>query len=353
MSKPSLLLVTLAILSLQACARPPEPAAHENARTALVGRVEDADSMTVLAVGHVRSTQFAVVSAEQGGRVVELLLDVGARVTVGQPLARLDPTPSRMRAQQAAAELQRAEVIAQEREQNASRVARMHADGVATRAELEAATAEARVTAAARNVAAAANALARRDARESVLRAPIDGVVAARPAALATVLAPGAPAFEIEGDGERRIHAVLSAWHADGLAPGAQVSYAYGGRLGIARLSGVSSRDNGAGGREAVFEVMTGSPAPGATVELSFSGRRPGPVLIVPLAAVLTDRAGRESVRLVGPGNRLKDIPVNLLALHGAHAEVSGRLSTGQLVVVAGAEHFDAGMTVQPQLAQR
>jgi multidrug efflux pump subunit AcrA (membrane-fusion protein) len=98
---------------------------------------------------------------------------------------------------------------------------------------------------------------------------------------------------------------------------------------------------------------MTGSPAPGATVELSFPGRQPEPTRIVPLAAVLTDRSGRQSVRRVGPGNTLKDIPVKLVTLQGASAEVSGPLSSGQLVVVAGAEHFEAGMTVRPQLAQR
>ena len=353
MSKSSLMFSAVAMLLVQACAPAPEPAIREMARTALVGRVEEGTGTTVLAVGQVRSSKFAVVSSEQGGRVLELLSDVGARVTAGQPLARLDPTPSRLRAQQALAELQRAQAIADEREHNAGRVVRMHADGVATRAELEAAQAEAGAAAAAHRGAIAASTLASRDAREAVLRAPIDGVVAARSATLATVLSPGAPAFEIEGDGERRIHAVLPARQADGLAPGTLIAYAYGGRRWTARLSGVSSRDNGAGGREAVFRVTTGSPAPGATVELSFPGRQPEPTRIVPLAAVLTDRSGRQSVRRVGPGNTLKDIPVKLVALHGASAEVSGSLSTGQLVVVAGAEHFDAGMTVRPQLAQR
>ena len=353
MSKPSLIFVILVILSLQACARPPEPADRETARTALVGRVEGGAAIPLLAVGHVRSAQLAVIGSEQGGRVLELLSDVGDQVTTGQPLARLDPIPSRLRSQGALADLRRADAIAEEREHNAARVARMYAEGVATRAELEAAQADAAAATAARRTAAAALAMASRDEKETILRAPFNGVVAARPALVSSVLAPGAPAFEIEGDGERRIHAVLAARHADGLAPGTQVAYVYGGRTWSARLSGVSSRDNGAGGREAVFQVVTGSPAPGATVEISISGRRPEPALIVPLAAVLTDRAGRQSVRLVGPGNRLKDIPVNLLALHGASAEVSAPLSAGQLLVVAGAEHFDAGMTIRPQLAQR
>lgn len=350
-TRPLILALCVATF-LQACTGAPENADAQTARTALVGRVLDSAEGTSVAVGQVRSSRLAVVSSEQGGRIVELLVDVGDRVSAGQPLARLDPAPTRFREQQAAAELQRSEAVASERQRNAARVAGLHADGVATDADLEAAQADARAAEAARDAATAATALAGRDAGEAVLRAPISGVVAARPVQL-SVVAPGVPAFEIEGNGQRRIHAVLPTTLVDSLEPGARVTFAHGGTMGSARLTGISARDNGAGGREAVFAVTTGSPAPGTTVELRLSRRQVERTLIVPLSAVLTDRTGRQSVRMVDSENKLRDIPVTLVATHGNSAEVSGQLSPGQFVVVAGAEFLQAATTVRPRLAQR
>ena len=353
MSKSSLIAVLCAAALLQACGSGPSvPVDDDVARTALVGQVRDSAEASAIALGQVRASRLAVVSSEQGGRVIELLADVGDRVSAGQPLARLDPAPTRLREQQAAAELERAESVASERQRNAARVAAMHADGVATDADLEAAEMEARSARAAREAAASGLALAERDARESVLRSSIAGVIAARPVDL-SILAPGAPAFEIDGEDGRRIHAVLPAALADSLQPGTRVTFTYGPDVGAARLTGVSARDNGAGGREAVFVVMAGSPPAGGSVELRLSRDPSGGVHVVPLAAVLTDRAGRQAVRMVGPENKLRDVPVRLLATRGDMAEVTGRLAPGQLVVVAGAEFLQAGTTVRPRVTQR
>lgn len=353
MSKPSLISALIVATFLQACGSSPSEAVDgEAAKTALVGQVLDSAEANAIALGQVRAARLAVVSSEQGGRVVELLAEVGDRVSAGQPLARLDPAPMRLREQQAAAELERAESVASERQRNTARVAALHADGVATDADLEASETEARSARSARDAAAAGLALAERDARETVLRAPIAGVIAARPIDL-SVLAPGAPAFEIDGEDGRRIHAVLPAALADTLRPGTRVAFSYGANVAGARLTGISARDNGAGGREAVFMVTNGSPPPGASVELRLSRDQSGGVHVVPLSAVLTDRTGRQSVRMVGPGNKLRDVPVSLIATHGDTAEVSGRLAPGQLVVVAGAEFLQAGTTVRPRVAQR
>lgn len=353
MSKPSPILVLCAAALLQACGSgPSESVDSDPARTALVGEVRDSSGAAAIAIGQVRASRLAVVSSEQGGRVIELLANVGDRVSAGQPLARLDPTPVRLREQQAAAELQRAEAVAAERQRNAARVAALHGDGVATDADLEAAETEARAARAARDAAAAGLTLAERDAREIVLRAPIAGVIAARPIDL-SMLAPGTTAFEIDGEDGRRIHAVLPAALADSLQPGARVTFNYGTDLGAARLTGISARDNGAGGREAVFVVTSGSPPPGGSVELRLSRNPSGGVHVVPLAAVLTDRRGQQAVRMVGPENKLLDVPVRLLATRGDMAEVTGRLAPGQFVVIAGAEFLEVGTTVRPRVAQR
>lgn len=352
MSKSSLLLIA-ATLTLTACSEAQRTDRPLPARTVLVTPVKAPAAPVHTVVGTVRSSRLAIVASEQGGRVVELLADIGSRVTAGQPLARLDPEPARLLARQAAAEFQQAEATAAERALNAARVRTLHADKAASDADLEAALAEARAAHAARDAAAAALAIARRDAANAVLRAPTSGVVAARPAILAAVLAPGAPAFEIEGDGEYRIQAQVPAKLAAALAQGARIPYSHADGKGMARLIGLSARDTGAGGREATFAIVAGTPAPGATVELQLPGRAANAEASIPLAALLKGRGGDKSVQLVDAGNRLREVPVTLLAINGSSAQVAGPLKAGQLVVAAGGEFLEAGITVRPHLVQR
>jgi len=92
-SKPSLILsgvIAAALaLALSACSGGEEPAANLP-RTVLVAPVTASEGGNALAIGTVRAGNQAMVAAAQGGRVLALYADVGARVTQGQVLARLD-----------------------------------------------------------------------------------------------------------------------------------------------------------------------------------------------------------------------------------------------------------------------
>jgi multidrug efflux pump subunit AcrA (membrane-fusion protein) len=58
-------------------------------------------------------------------------------------------------------------------------------------------------------------------------------------------------------------------------------------------------------------------------------------------------------VLVVGPDKRLRQTPVTLRAIAGSHALVAGKLAAGDLVVAAGAEFLEAGLSVRPLRAQR
>lgn len=352
MSKSSLIIITTLLITA-GCTDATKTDRPLPPRTVLVAPVQVADASDGIAIGTVRSSRLSIVASEQGGRVVALLADVGSRVAAGQPLARLDATPARLRADHAVAELQRAAAAAEDRERNLARVRTLHADKAASDADLETARTEAATAKAALDAAASTVALARRDVQLTVLRAPTSGVIASRPALLSSVLAPGAPAFEIEGDGERQILALIPADKAERLGADDLVTFRYQGGIGEARLLGISARDNGTGAREATLAVVSGAPAPGATVEVLLTPKTAVARATVPLAAVIKGRSGNQSVQLVGPNNKLREIPVTLLAIRGASAQVAGPLAAGQLVVAAGSEFLQAGMTVQPHLAQR
>jgi len=352
-SKASLIHLVVGALALQACSDAADTPPPAPVRTVLVSRAEPAAAPADMVIGTVRSTHSHIVSTEQGGRVVALLANVGDRVAAGQVLARLDSVPLDLRVNAATAEAARVAATAAERARNAERVAQLVADGTASAAELDAARAEAATARAAQRMADVQARQAQRDKTLALLRAPSSGVVATRPAMLSAILAPGAPAFEIEGEGDRLISAALPTVVAARLQPGVRVSFQHDGTTGAARLSGISARDNGAGGRDASFVVVAGAPAPGAMVELMLPAAGQSASARVPQAAVLESRDGSQKVRIVGADNRLHDVPVQLLGLAGPSALVRGRLAAGDLVVAAGGEFLQAGMRVRPHVAVR
>lgn len=110
----------------------------------------DEDEGPIRATGYVEATEVRVAS-EVGGKVLEVFVDEGARVSTGAPLVRLDPTDpqiamdrARAERQQADAQLRllRAGARPEELRQAAAQVAAAEADERAARAELESARAD-------------------------------------------------------------------------------------------------------------------------------------------------------------------------------------------------------------------
>jgi RND family efflux transporter MFP subunit len=353
MCKRPLLIICGSLLLTSACSSASVEQAEADVRTVIVSRALGASEAADTVIGTVRSVRMDMVSSEQGGKVLALLADVGDRVVAGQVLARLDASAQVLRAEAADAEKARAAATAAERSRNADRLRQIAADGTASPSDLEAALAEAEAARAALRAAEAQARLAQRDRSLTLLRAPASGVVAARPAHLSAVLAPGAPVFEIESAGERRISASLPARIAERIQPGQHVRFRIGESMGEARLVGVSARESGAGGREATFAVIAGTVSPGAVVEVLLPGRATQGGAQVPQAAILESRDGTRRILVVTPNKSLRSIPVRLVSLSGANALIEGQLAAGDLIVAAGGEFLQPGQRVRPVFANR
>jgi len=340
---------------LCACAASGETTVNNQPHTVLVAPVTSPDRSGGIAIGLVRTEGATVIANEQGGQVAVLLVDVGDRVAKGQVLAELDARVAQLRLRQVEAEARQADAAADLRARHARRTAALHAEASATDAELEVARSEASAAEATRDAANAALATARHHATQCVLRAPVAGVIAERTARLGAVLAPGEAAFAIEILDARRIDAVLPESSARQLQPGARLAFRYPGGTGEARLTGISIRSTGAGsGRKAVLTVISGAPAPGMAVELAVpSDTGVGKGVCVPLTAVRQQRSDSRSVLVVGDDNRLRVVPVSLVAIMGSSALVDGRLTPGDLVVASGGEFLEPGLLVRPHRSRR
>jgi RND family efflux transporter MFP subunit len=174
-------------------------------RTAVAREVKANGQRTLLnASGYVTARREATVSSKVTGKVIEVLIEEGMRVTAGQILARLDDSNveaslrlADARHQAARAALAETTVRLHEAELELNRVSQLAEEGIASSSDLDSADAEvgslkarlakqsADVTVAQREVA-----LWQQEKEDTIVRAPFDGVVTAKNAQPGEMISP-------------------------------------------------------------------------------------------------------------------------------------------------------------------
>lgn len=174
-------------------------------------------TVTVTATGTVQPTVKVDLSSELSGTLVAVDADFNDRVTTGQPLARLDDTKTRAQVANATAtvaaaraRLTQAQATAREaaetfrlQSQLEQRGITARRDIVATEAENQRSLAAVEIARADLTVAEANLELAQADLENSVIRAPIDGIVLSRTAEVGQIVASSLNApvlFTLAGD---------------------------------------------------------------------------------------------------------------------------------------------------------
>ncbi len=135
---------------------------------------------TVVATGTVIADRSSAVAADAAGKVIEIFVDRGDRVTKGQPLARLDVRSAMLGAREARAQRAAADSDARLAGVECARSKTLYDQAAITRAEYDremAACASAREQASA---AAARVGLASKAVGDGVVRAPYSGIIVER-----------------------------------------------------------------------------------------------------------------------------------------------------------------------------
>src|SRR5574343_1821228 len=101
----TLLLATSALLAGCHAGDPPPPPQ----RTVLVQEAGSATTSSGIYTGEIRARHEVDLAFRVGGKIAARLVDVGAEIKAGQPLARLDPTDLQLAANSARAQLAAAE----------------------------------------------------------------------------------------------------------------------------------------------------------------------------------------------------------------------------------------------------
>lgn len=273
-------------LVLPACAGSEASEAAEGESTGRIVSVEVLEVQPgvftdfVQIVGTVEPNRDVTVSAEEAGTIRQLLVEKGAVVQAGQPIARIDDRVLRPQAEQAAAEATLARET-WERQRRLWEEDRVGSEIAYLQARYRAETAD-----------AGARALNERLDR-TVVRAPIPGILDSRFVEVGTLVSPGAPIARIIDTGIVKIAGGVPERYAGEISRGTAVEVV----TDAARAAGFPGRVDFVGAsvepstRTFPVEILVSNPGaglkPGMIATVRLARQTVSEALVVPQEAVL------------------------------------------------------------------
>jgi len=350
-------LVALAgLLALGGCGKQAEPV--EDVRPVRLMQLSPAAGKTEYEFsGEVRPRIESRLGFRVGGKISARLVDVGASVRKGQPLARLDPTDlalaeSGARAQYdaartdrdlAAADLKRYKELAARNFISAAELNRRQAtfDSAASRLE--------QAQASLRNQS--------NQTGYAVLTADADGVVTAIDTEVGQVVTPGQPVIRVAQTAEKEVAIGLPEDQVDmrrGITDVSIHTWSDPDRTLPGRVREISAAADPVTRTYPTRVSIPNPPADlriGMTAVVSFTRTGDAATIRVPLTALLQDK-GANQVWIYQPGQggsgTVKPVPVTLGEAQGNLIEVRQGLTPGQTIVTAGVHLLKPGQKVKP-----
>ncbi len=342
------LLLMTAVVLIAACSGEDEPA-PEPPRVALVEPLQVAEPIpeALRFAGVVESVTTTQLAFEVSGRIQRILVDEGARVTRGQPLAELDSTDYELQLREASAQYQQLSAdLARKRE--------LLEEGILSPAAIE--PLEAGMIS-----AQVARDSARRNIGHTTLKAPFDGVVAQRMVEPDMVVSAGTPVLHMQDNQRIEVGVDLSERAALSLPLGPELQAE--GHLVIADLVlPLRYKEHSTQPRQGSRTyrlILQGEPPedfnllPGMAMRVSVQMPAPAPQdrpdrYRVPLSALQTAPGGQHFIWLAIDGHaRRQDLVLDSVV--GDQALVRGEVEPGSQVIVAGGSKLSEGQSIQAQ----
>lgn len=312
-------------------------------------------AQTVTATGSIAARRDAAVGVQgEGGRVTNVLVDPGQRVTRGQILARIDNAVQTQTSLQLAASLRSAQADANLAEANLQRAKPLVGRGFISKADIDQRTAT-RDGAQAR-VAVAQAQLNENNARIERLniRAPSDGLVLARSVEVGQVVSPGTVLFRIAEGSVLEMRAQVAEQDMSRLKPGMTAAVTPVGstqeyRGNVWLLDPVID----AGSRQGIARIaLPYSPGlrVGAFAKTRITaGESNKPML--PQSAVQADEKG-SYVLIVGADNKVERRAITVGLVNDQGVGVASGLDGTERVVASAAAFLRPGEKIKPILAK-
>ena len=302
-------------------------------------------SSSTMVPGTVVSRHDAKVAAEVDGRLM-MVLDVGTEVSENDAVARIEDTPMRLRQEELAAEVARAEARLQFLVNEERRFAQLAENNLAAVTQLEQTRADMGVAKGDLGVARARLAQNEDQLSRTIVRAPFAGVVVERLQMPGEHVTDGARVVRIVDPGYLEVIARASLSFYPFVKPGQSLSLAAGPQSaeGVVRTV-VAVGDEDTHQFELRLDLDSLVFPVGQTVRVRVPTSDPKDVLVVHRDALVLRPEGM-TVFVMEPDQSVRQVGVGTGIGSGDFIEILGAIQAGDRVVVRGNERLRAGQTV-------
>ena len=289
--------------------------------------------------GVVEAVQQADLTAQTGGRVGSIEVDVNDRVAAGSVLVRLSGIEQKAGADAARAQLRASEAAATEADATYTRYSALASRQLVSRLQLDQVKAARDAAIAARDAARAQVAQAAQQSDYTVVRAPFAGIISARRVEPGESVAPGQPLVSLYQPGALRIEVQVpqSASESIRAAGKARVLLSDGRSVDAATVTVFPAADplTHSIAVRLALPALDDAPRPGSTAKVVFAITPvvgANPMLQVPRSAIV--QRGELSAAYVLDGNRLSLRQLRIGHRLGDNVEVIAGLKSGDVLVL-------------------
>ena len=306
--------------------------------------------------GIVQAAESAVLSFQVSGKVLTVNKKEGDSVGFGEVLATIDPEPFELLVQSADADLMKREVDYRNRVKDYERKLALSKKGAVTAADLDLAQANRDAAQSSVTMARSALDIARRDLRNTVLRAPYDGSVSSRSIEPYVDVASGREVFRVDAKGALEVELRVPENVINRLSLGSTGSVTFSTLRGV-EIEGIVSEIGSRAVEANAFIVtlrLASRPVglhPGMTAEakMSLPGLTDEGGHLLPATAIVPGTTpDRDFVFVYDP--QTKSVRKTFVTIAGGQenmALVVDGIAEGDIVAVAGASFLSDGMKVR------
>lgn len=289
------------------------------------------------------------VMPKTSGRIIELTVAEGDRVTKGQVIARLETPELGWQLQQQKGGLISAEANLDQAEDNFNRMRELAAEGVISQQQLKSSETQVRVARSQLKQAKAAISLMESQLANGTVTSPITGVVVAKGLDMGAMASPNSPIVTVAAAGEMQVKLPIAERDLSLVREGGKVvitSVALPGESFHGRISEIAPMVDP---QTRLIPVKVDLARNGRLkVGMNVSTAIAGPThqgLTVPAGALVTD--GAEQIVFLAREGKAVRIPV-MTGIRGKDwAEISDGLKGGDLVIVKGSAFVKEGSDIE------
>ena len=343
-------------LALVACSKPPEKVeAPRPARVMTVQRAA-ADDVKIYA-GEARPRYEIDLAFRIGGKLLERRVDVGATVTRGQPLARLDPQDARLSAAAAAAQVAAADADLSFAKSELDRSKQLLEQKFISQAAYDSKLSSYNVAAAKRESARAQSAVSGNQAAYTTLTSDSNGIITAVLAEAGQVVAAGQAVMKLARTEEREVLISVAESQATTIRAGTPAQVSLWANPSMVYRGVVREVAPSADALTRTYQVRVSVPDAneafrwGMTANVAIAGARggaaPSSAIVVPLTAI-NQQGPTTQVWIVGEKNAVEPRAVQVAQYLEGAAVIAQGLQGGEKIVIAGVHKLHSGEIVTP-----